>query len=409
MPIKVLPLLMKARLARDIASPIIRAAKSAGSVGKKEVPQRSGDWISSAIMLQRHEDREKAKEKALAPTEKAIEEVLEVTPQEEELVDEGEQDIDWMQDTYDPSDERVKQEVKSADTRYMVGQGLAAVIGVLGNAGAVGKYRQSPVAANLANSIAEITAKGRDSKVSRSVQEFAERVAAKLETDIQDVEARRLASTLTRSDAAKEVRSLRAAAQNQIRNARDFADLRTQRSGSLAVNLQNPPSDDRIKNIKFDGITAAKMLRSNELSDIDYKVLENMEPREVAKGILQLGRPYSGNELQFLHDLLDDDNQYGYDVHDAGEWRDDVLNGYMKHIKNYIYKYKPEALQVDSRIDPEEEHIGPMAQDIEEVNPACIEETPEGIKTVNTGRLSLMNAGAIAELAREVAELKRSL
>lgn len=82
-----------------------------------------------------------------------------------------------------------------------------------------------------------------------------------------------------------------------------------------------------------------------------------------------------------------------------------VLDGYANHIKNYVYTYKPEATQIDQSIDPNEEHIGPMAQDIEQVNPACIKETPEGVKTVDTGRLSMMNAGAIADLAREVKEI----
>ena len=74
-----------------------------------------------------------------------------------------------------------------------------------------------------------------------------------------------------------------------------------------------------------------------------------------------------------------------------------------------MYTYKPEATDIDPEIDPNEEHIGPMAQDIEKVNPACIKETPEGVKTVDTGRLAMMNAGAIGDIARQLRELTERL
>lgn len=100
------------------------------------------------------------------------------------------------------------------------------------------------------------------------------------------------------------------------------------------------------------------------------------------------------------------------DIFNDDDWDDvddSVLKGYAEHIKNYVYNYKPEAQNVDPTIDPNQEHIGPMAQDIEQVNPACVNETPEGVKTVDTARLAMMNAGAIADLAREVQEIKQML
>lgn len=100
------------------------------------------------------------------------------------------------------------------------------------------------------------------------------------------------------------------------------------------------------------------------------------------------------------------------DIFNDDDWDDvddSVLDGYAEHIKNYVYNYKPEAQNVDPTIDPNQEHIGPMAQDIEQVNPACVNETPEGVKTVDTARLAMMNAGAIADLAREVQEIKQML
>ena len=102
-------------------------------------------------------------------------------------------------------------------------------------------------------------------------------------------------------------------------------------------------------------------------------------------------------------------NNHEYDPFNEADWEDDtdssVLNAYADHIRNYVYTYKPEAVEVDSRIDPEQEHIGPMAQDIEQVNPACVKETADGVKTVDSARLAMMNAGAIGELARQLNEL----
>lgn len=102
-------------------------------------------------------------------------------------------------------------------------------------------------------------------------------------------------------------------------------------------------------------------------------------------------------------------NDRDYNFFNDDDWADDndgsVLSGYADYIKNYVYTYKPEATEIDSRIDPNQEHIGPMAQDIEKVNPACIKETPEGVKTVDTARLAMMNAGAIGDLARQMQDL----
>ena len=103
--------------------------------------------------------------------------------------------------------------------------------------------------------------------------------------------------------------------------------------------------------------------------------------------------------------LLKDGRDYDL-FNDEDDYDESVLQDYADNIRNYVYEYKPEAAQIDPRIDPSEEHIGPMAQDIEKVNPACVKETPEGVKTVDTSRLAMMNAGAIADLAREMAELK---
>ena len=128
----------------------------------------------------------------------------------------------------------------------------------------------------------------------------------------------------------------------------------------------------------------------------DYDRYGELSPEDVKFVLSRMGKKYSHNGRD-------------YDIDDEDEWGDDgdtVLDGYAENIRNYVYNYKPEAQAIDSSIDPNQEHIGPMAQDIEKVNPACIIETPEGVKTVDTGRLAMMNAGAIGDLARRFDELE---
>ena len=85
---------------------------------------------------------------------------------------------------------------------------------------------------------------------------------------------------------------------------------------------------------------------------------------------------------------------------------DTMMDRYAQNLHNYLYNYKDSAQSIDPSIDPNEEQIGIMAQDLEKVNPACIKETPEGVKTVDTGRLALMNAGVIADLIRRIEKLE---
>jgi hypothetical protein len=145
------------------------------------------------------------------------------------------------------------------------------------------------------------------------------------------------------------------------------------------------------------------------LSDEDVKTLEDtVDLKELAGEILNAGPPFNTRQVEILIKAIgdmDDDHSFEQDGH---RWRDDVLDAYADHILNYKYTYNDEAKKVDPSIDTSVEHIGPMAQDIEQVNPAAVHEDPKsGYKTVDTGRLALMNAGAIAELARQIKELQR--
>ena len=157
--------------------------------------------------------------------------------------------------------------------------------------------------------------------------------------------------------------------------------------------IKDPPSDSRVKDIKK-CLCDARMKWIKEDWDRDGR-----PSREDMMWLVKQQGPFHHNDRD-------------YDPNDYDSWDDEdgsILGAYADNIKNYVYNYKPEATQVDPNIDPNQEHIGPMAQDIEQVNPACVKETPEGVKTVDTSRLAMMNAGAIGDLAREIQDLKARL
>ena len=97
------------------------------------------------------------------------------------------------------------------------------------------------------------------------------------------------------------------------------------------------------------------------------------------------------------------------DPSDMDNWTDDMVQEYADNLRNFLYQYKESATSIDPRIDPNEYHRGPMAQDIEKVAPDCIKETPEGVKTVDGNRLALVNAGVIGDLARRLIALEDKL
>lgn len=146
----------------------------------------------------------------------------------------------------------------------------------------------------------------------------------------------------------------------------------------------------------------------NEFIQGVRRELSDMRMKWIKEDYDKYGSPTSKDDIIFLlmnaGKFKHGDKEYDYNS-DEGYDNNDILKAYSDHIRNYVYTYKPEATQVDSSIDPNEEHIGPMAQDIEQVNPACVKETPDGVKTVDTARLAMMNAGAIGDLARQMQEI----
>ena len=186
----------------------------------------------------------------------------------------------------------------------------------------------------------------------------------------------------------QQLRQGRAGAGNDA--SRNFSTNEMDQMNKNMTVTKNPPSDARVKDIK------------QCLCDARMKWIKEDWDRD--------GKP-SREDMMWLikQNGLFHHNDKDYDPDDYDSWGDEdgsILGAYADNIKNYVYNYKPEATQVDPNIDPNQEHIGPMAQDIEQVNPACVKETPEGVKTVDTSRLAMMNAGAIGDLAREIQDLK---
>lgn len=115
------------------------------------------------------------------------------------------------------------------------------------------------------------------------------------------------------------------------------------------------------------------------------------------KGIIAKGADRDDDDMNYvmMHaGPLDDEHNW---TDDQSDWDQDVLDRYAEHIENYMYSYKDD--------DTQEEQIGPLAQDIEQVNPACVDELSDGTKVVDANKLALMNAGAIADLVRLVQRL----
>ncbi len=119
-------------------------------------------------------------------------------------------------------------------------------------------------------------------------------------------------------------------------------------------------------------------------------------------------------ELANKESLTPDEIGMAYDFAQEDEFQDDEFDEgladlYAKYIKNYLYTYKDEARNLDASIDPNEKHVGPMAQDIEKVAPDCVKETANGTKVVDGNRLALVNSGVIADLARRLDDLETRL
>ena len=150
----------------------------------------------------------------------------------------------------------------------------------------------------------------------------------------------------------------------------------------------------------------------NALAAYERGIVSDERKKRVL-GMKSRGGPLSNDEIMLLMDMAGNDpSGFGPERVFGGDddgVTDGMLEGYAEHLRNYLYTYKDEAQDIDPSIDPSEEHKGPMAQDIEQVAPDCVNETPEGVKTVDGERLALVNAGVIGELARRMRELEERI
>lgn len=138
----------------------------------------------------------------------------------------------------------------------------------------------------------------------------------------------------------------------------------------------------------------------------NYYLCDAMKKR--IRGIAGRDTPLSQADVEALMIMMGAGDS-GLDLEKADEWDDGMIGKYAECLRNYLYTYKPEATSIDPSIDPNEEHVGPMAQDIEKVAPDCVKETKDGTKVVDGNRLALVNAGVIGDLSREVIELRSRL
>lgn len=172
--------------------------------------------------------------------------------------------------------------------------------------------------------------------------------------------------------------------------------------------------DDRIAKVIGDIFMkyVNEWANSDEARSEAYKVASKRHEKLVSdirckniKRILQRGGPFSEHEIAFFAEAAGPDKA-GHSLADQDEWDSDIADAYAEHLQNYLYTYKESARDLDPSINPSQEQIGIMAQDLQEVNPACIVKAPDGTLTVDTGKLALMNAGVIADLARRLNALE---
>jgi hypothetical protein len=145
------------------------------------------------------------------------------------------------------------------------------------------------------------------------------------------------------------------------------------------------------------------------LSDEQCKdIHDSVDLPELAQNIIEQGPPFTRRQIEVLTKVAGEmDDQHSFE-RDGHMWRDDILDKYADHIQNYKYNYKEEARQIDPSINPEEEHIGPMAQDIQKADPNLVTADPAtGYLEVKIPESVMEHTGLIAELARRVRELEK--
>jgi hypothetical protein len=141
-------------------------------------------------------------------------------------------------------------------------------------------------------------------------------------------------------------------------------------------------------------------MMSNKERDDLYESAGDL--KKVAQYTYQLGAPFNQREVELLSRVVGNMNLDNNFERDGDLWSDDILNKYAEFVHNYQYQYNDNAHDVDPDIDTEEVHVGPMAQELEKVDPSLVNvDAKSGYKTVNTDKLEVLNDQALEELKRK--------
>ena len=182
-------------------------------------------------------------------------------------------------------------------------------------------------------------------------------------------------------------------------------------SGLAQHRLLEKDLEKQLKAMQSSGMSAAQLGYMGRALTGSYRMADilnsgkgiTIDSDERVKNVAKKDMSFDSDKVRYILEKIGKLKEFD----DEETVDDEVLAKYADYVHNYLYTYNDEALKVDPTTDTEQEHIGPMAQDLQQVNPATVEKDPEsGYLTVNTGRLALMNAGAIAELARRLEALE---
>ena len=149
---------------------------------------------------------------------------------------------------------------------------------------------------------------------------------------------------------------------------------------------------------------------TDKASQVDQKKYEGKVNQETAKmGAISSGLKDAATVAGTAIAAMASDETLKNLYPDMGE---DILNAFRK-IRSCEFTYTPEAIEKTKvEILPgvdEDTHMGVSAQDVEAVLPEAVIDNGSGHKLVDTKEMTMANTAAIAELARQLKELKEKI
>ena len=149
---------------------------------------------------------------------------------------------------------------------------------------------------------------------------------------------------------------------------------------------------------------------TDKASQVDQKKYEGKVNQETAKmGAISSGLKDAATVAGSAIAAMASDETLKNLYPDMGE---DILNAFRK-IRSCEFTYTPEAIEKTKvEILPgvdEDAHMGVSAQDVEAVLPEAVVDNGSGHKLVDTKEMTMANTAAIAELARQLKELKEKI